>query len=372
MVEQYLEHCRRILTNPASGYKPGSKGAGLISLFGHQNEYDLKKGFPLLTTKKMFTRGVIEELLWFFRGDTNIRYLEERGVTIWRPNTFQYHLPAMIKEGIFPKFVGMDEAKYSAEWEQAMEDFGQMIKESEDFAARWGDAGPIYGKQWRGWEHYNKKTGRIDLIDQLGNAIEGMKKKPFGKKYMLTAWNPGQTDEMSQPSCHVLSHLDVNEDEDTGKLRLDLGMYQRSSDMFLGVPFNIASYSILTHIIANQLGLEPGRFVHSFGDAHFYTGLQERSEWYSRTWKELKQKARVVSSNEEFLNILNWINQNAPSGNEERYDHVTAILEQLTREPKPLPRLSITPGKSIDDLTIDDFKIEGYKSYPLIKREMHV
>ncbi len=373
MVEQYLEHAREILTSPFSGFKSGSKGAGLISLPGYMASYDLREGFPLITTKKMFTRGVVEELLWFFKGDSNIKYLENRNVSIWTLNTFQFNFQKMAEKGIFPEYLGTEEAKYTPEWEAAIKDFGKRIREEPDFAEEFGDAGKIYPIQWGKWSHYNLETGKLETIDQLGDAIQGMRKKPFGKKYVVTAWHPGETDQMSQPSCHVMYHMMINEDEKTGERVLDLSMTQRSSDMFLGVPFNIASYALLTHIIADQVGVKPRRFIHQLNDSHFYTGLSERSRWYAEHWRELKNRVRNVKDKPGYLEVLEWVNKNAPASETEgRWDHVTAILKQLSREPFPLPQLSMVQGKTLEELTAGDFEIAGYKHHPLIKREMHV
>ncbi|OGJ12175.1 thymidylate synthase [Candidatus Pacearchaeota archaeon RBG_16_35_8] len=373
MVEQYLEHARTILTHPLSGLKPGSKGAYLLSLPGYMASYDLREGFPLITTKKMFTKGVIEELLWFFKGDSNIKYLENKNVSIWTLNAFQFNFPKMAEKGIFPEYLGTEDAKYTPEWEAAVKEFGRKIREEPGFAEEFGDAGRIYPIQWRKWSHYNPRTGKLETIDQLGDVIKGMQKKPFGKKYMVTAWNPGEIDQMSQPSCHVIYHLMINEDEKTGERVLDLSMTQRSSDMFLGVPFNIASYALLTHIIADQVGVKPRRFVHTLDDSHFYTGLGERSKWYVEHWRELKNKVREVRDKPGYLEVLEWVNKNAPAAETEgRWDHVTAILEQLSREPLPMPQLSMVQRKTLEELTVDDFKITGYEHHPLIRREMHV
>ncbi len=361
MVEQYLKHSREILTSKYSGFKMGSKGAGLISLFGPHNEYDLRDGFPLLTTKRMFTKSIIHELLWFLRGDTNIKYLEDNKVPIWRSDAFQHNLPGMIEEGIFSE--GME--KYSPEWEEARNEYAQRIVEDDEFAVRWGDTGPIYGKQWRRWGH-DRKGQRIE-IDQLGEVIERMRKNPMSKKHIINAWNPGDVPDMSLPPCHVLFQMTGNEDGE-----MDLQLYQRSCDQFLGVPYNIASYAILTQIIAQEVGLEPRRFIHSFGDSHFYTGLEKRSQWYRGNLSELRERVRDVRNREDYLGVLEWVNENAPSDKrEERYDHVTAILEQLSREPKRLPRLDIA-RKSFDRLTIDDFTLRDYEHHPTIKRGMAV
>ncbi|MCD4666577.1 thymidylate synthase [archaeon] len=374
MVEQYLDHSREILTSEFSVFKWGSKGAGIISITGHHDEYDLRKGFPLLTTKKMFTRGIAEELIWFFKGNTNIKPLEDKNVTIWTPNVFQFYLSEMIRENIFPKSVGTNEAKYSDEWESAMSEFGTRIRKDSEFAQKWGNAGPIYPEQWRAWKYYDEETGQVVKIDQLGQTIEKMRKKPYGKKYLVSSWQPGALSKMSLPPCHVLYHLIINPPGEEGeKPTLDLLLYQRSSDMFLGVPFNIASYAMLTQIIAQELNLEPRRFIHNFGDSHFYTGLEKRSQWYGDNFLGLREKIRAVNDREGYLEVIDWINKNAPSDRiEQDYDHVTAILKQLSREPKPLPKLVIASGKNLDDLTVDDFSVIGYSHDSLIKRKMHV
>lgn len=366
MVKQYLEHCREIFTSEYTGFKPGSKGSGLISLFGYQNSYDLRKGFPLLTTKKMAIRSITHELIWFLKGDTNIRPLELNKVPVWRGNAFEHNLSGMIKEGIFPDNI----VKYSPDWDKAMKEYAQRIIEDAEFAQKWGDAGPIYGRQWRRWKYFDEKKGKLVEIDQLGDILEKMRKNPVGKKYVVSAWNPGDIPDMSLAPCHVLFQMTSNDEGE-----LDLQMYQRSCDQFLGVPFNIASYAMLTQAIAQELNLIPRRFVHTFGDSHFYTGLDKRGKWYKQNLRVLQDKVRDVSNKEEYLGylgILEWINLNAPrDANEERYDHVTAILEQLSRKPKPMPRLIIAK-KPLDQLVFEDFKIEEYDSYPKIERAMAV
>ena len=363
MVKQYLEHSRAIFTSEYSGFKQGSKGSGLISLFGYQNSYDLREGFPLLTTKKMAKNAIIYELVWFLKGDTNIRSLEINKVPVWRGNAFEHNLKGMVKAGIFPANI----VKYSPDWDKAMNEYAQRIKEDPEFAERWGDAGPIYGRQWRRWEYFDKEKNELVKIDQLGDVLNKMRKNPVGKKYVISAWNPGDIPEMSLPPCHVLFQMTSN---DQGEL--DLQMYQRSCDQFLGVPFNIASYSMLTQVIAQELNLIPRRFVHTFGDFHFYTGLDKRGQWYKANLKSLQERVKNVSDKEEYLGVLEWINKECPKDeNEERYDHVTAILEQLSREPKPLPKLTIAK-KPFDQLTFEDFKIEGYESHPRIERAMAV
>ena len=363
MVQQYLDHCKEIITSEYTGFKGGSKGSGLISLFGYQNSYDLRKGFPLLTTKKMAIKSITHELIWFLKGDTNTKYLEDRKVPIWRGNAFEHNLKGMIKDGIFKENI----VKYSPDWDKAMEEYGQRIREDTGFAERWGDAGPIYGKQWRKWKYFDEKKGELIEIDQLGTVLDKMRKNPVGKKHLVSAWNPGDIPDMSLPPCHVMFQMTSNDEGE-----LDLQLYQRSCDEFLGVPFNIASYAILTQVIAQELNLIPRRFVHTFGDAHFYTGLDQRGKWYKENLKTLQRKVKEISDKEEYLEIIDWINKESPRDvNEERYDHVTAVLEQLPREPRPSPKMIIAK-KPFDELTIDDFVLENYDPYPKIERAMAV
>ena len=204
--------------------------------------------------------------------------------------------------------------------------------------------------------------------------VEILKKKPTSKKNLVSAWNPGDTPNMSLEPCHVLYQATANEERE-----LELQLYQRSCDQFLGVPFNLASYSALTQIIAKAAELIPKTFIHTFGDSHFYTGLEKRTQWYKENFKELQKRikeAEKISKGPDYKTnypeILNWVNKNCPKDeNEEKYDHVTAILEQLSREPKPLPKLFIS-DKPFDQLDINDFVIEGYNPHPAIRRKMCV
>lgn len=363
MVQQYLDHCKAILTSPRSNFKGGSKESGLISLFGYQNEYDLREGFPLLTTKDMKIDSIIHELVWFLQGGTNIKYLEDNKCSIWRADTFQHNLKGMIKEGIFPEGI----KKYSPDWDKAMKDYGQMIRESPNFAERWGNTGPIYGKQWRKWDYTDKETGEQKQLDQLGRVLNNMRKNPIGKKHLVTAWNPVDVPEMSLPPCHVMYQMTANEQGE-----LELQLYQRSCDEFLGVPFNIASYAMLTQIIAQELNLIPKTFIHTFGDSHFYTGPEKRAQWYKENLGELQAKLKYVSHKEDYLSILDWVNDNAPkNGLDEKYDHVTAIIEQMSRQPKQLPKLTITK-KPFDQLKFEDFTVSDYNHHPAINRKMSV
>ena len=392
MTQQYLDYAKEILTSPRSNFKGGSKGSGIISLFGYQNSYDLTKGFPLLTTKQMpaKSKSMFVELLWFLKGDTNIRYLEKNNSPVWRSDVFQYNLEKMANEGIYPK--GME--KYSPEWAAAKEDYGERIKENPEFAKKWGDAGPIYPKQWRRWSKFSSleeealyvknkegifvpfegKAYQEKEIDQVRNMIEGLKKKPTGKKHILTGWNVSDLKEMSLPPCHLLFQATANENGE-----LEMQLYQRSCDSFLGVPFNIAQYAALTQIIAKEAGLIPKTFVHTFGDAHFYTSIGKRTQWYRENFEKVQEKIREAvdyenkrGDNSWYLEVRDWINKNAPSdGNMENYDHITGILEQLANDPLELCTLEIA-DKPFDQLEIEDFEIKNYKHHQRISRKMCV
>lgn len=264
-MKQYLDLCRRILDEGHE--KTDRTGTGTFSVFGHQMRFPLQEGFPLLTTKKLHTRSIIHELLWFLTGDTNISYLQENGVRIWN------------------------------EW-----------------ADENGELGPVYGHQWRSWPGKNNET-----IDQISRVMDMIQTSPDSRRLMVTAWNPADIDEMALPPCHCLFQFYVN----NGKLSCQL--YQRSADVFLGVPFNIASYALLTHMVAHVSGLEAGDFIHTLGDAHIYK------------------------------------------------NHIEQVNKQLNRDPRPLPQLTIERHvPTIFDFAFDDFKITGYDPHPHIKGEVSV
>ncbi len=258
LLEHVLEH----------GVDRGDRtGTGTRSVFGHQSRYDLSAGFPVLTTKKLHVRSIIVELLWFLRGDTNIRYLHEHGVTIWD------------------------------EWADAQ-----------------GDLGPVYGKQWRSWP-----DGKGGEIDQIARLVEGIRKNPNSRRHIVSAWNPAEVDEMALPPCHCLFQFYVS------RGRLSCQLYQRSADIFLGVPFNIASYALLTMMVAQVTGLEPGDFIHTLGDAHLY------------------------------------------------HNHFEQARLQLTRQPKALPVMKINPAVTdIFGFTLGDFELVGYQADPAIKAPIAV
>ncbi len=258
-MKQYLQLLERVLNE---GHVKGDRtGTGTLSVFGHQMRFNLEEGFPCLTTKKLHLKSIIYELLWFLQGDTNVKYLQEHGVRIWN------------------------------EW-----------------ADEKGNLGPVYGYQWRSWPDY-----RGGHIDQIRQVLDQIRRTPDSRRMLVSAWNVGAIDEMKLPPCHILFQFYVNDG------RLSLQLYQRSADIFLGVPFNIASYSLLLMMVAQVTGLKPGDFVHTLGDAHIYN------------------------------------------------NHLEQVKLQLTREPRPLPTMKLNPEvKDLFEFKFEDFSLEGYDPWPHI------
>jgi len=245
-MQAYLDLLQDVYDNGVG--KDDRTGTGTRSVFGRQIRCDLSQGFPLLTTKKVFLRGIIHELLWFVRGDTNIKYLVDNGVGIWNEWPFQGYLKAK----------GLDTTleKHSCDWQYKLEEFIGKVQRDETFATQWGELGPVYGKQWRNFSG----------IDQLEWVINEIKTNPSSRRLIVSAWNPAEIEEMAKaglPPCHTLFQFYVSHDR-----KLSCQLYQRSADLFLGVPFNIASYALLTMMVAQVCDLEPGDFVHAFGDVH--------------------------------------------------------------------------------------------------------
>ena len=295
-MQQYLDLVRHIRDHGVK--KEDRTGTGTVSIFGHQMRFDLAHGFPLVTSKKVHLKSILHELLWFIRGDTNIRYLVENGVGIWNDWPYQNWL----------RETGQDTSleMYSPEWRAVMKEFIEKIKTDRDFAAQYGDLGPVYGKQWR----------NFGGVDQLTQLIEDIKSNPDSRRLIVSAWNPQDIPVMVKsglPPCHSLFQFYVVD----GKLSCQL--YQRSADVFLGVPFNIASYAILTMMIAQVSGLGLGDFVHTFGDAHLYL------------------------------------------------NHMDQVEEQLSRSTFDLPTMKINPQvTSLFDFVFDDFELVGYDPAPNI------
>lgn len=264
-MQQYLDFAQHILENGT--IKSDRTGTGTQSVFGYQMRFDLQQGFPVLTTKKLHLKSIIHELLWFIAGDTNIKYLQDNGVRIW-----------------------------------------------DEWADENGDLGPVYGHQWRSWPKPNGGT-----VDQIKNLIKQIKSNPDSRRHIVSAWNVSEVDHMALPPCHCLFQFYVANN------KLSCQLYQRSADVFLGVPFNIASYALLTMMMAQVCGLEAGDFVHTFGDAHLYS------------------------------------------------NHMEQIKEQLTRTPYPLPTMKINPNiKDLFEFKFDDFELVGYEAHPHIKGKVAV
>ncbi|WP_455662935.1 thymidylate synthase [Pradoshia sp.] len=314
--QAYLDLCRHVLENGTK--KSDRTGTGTMSVFGHQMRFDLKDGFPLLTTKRVPFRLIASELIWFINGDTNIRFLLQHNNNIWNEWAFkkwvesdEYKGPDMTDFGIR----SLKDEEFKAAYDEQMEIFKRRVLEEDDFAAKYGELGNVYGKQWRSW-----KTSTGETIDQLKDVIHDIKHNPSSRRLIVSAWNPEDVPtNMALPPCHSLFQFHVAD----GKLSCQL--YQRSADIFLGVPFNIASYALLTYLIAKECGLEPGEFIHTLGDAHIYVNHEEQ------------------------------------------------VRTQLQREPRELPRLVIDSSfTSIFELKLDQLKVEGYDPHPTIKAPIAV
>ena len=307
--KEYLELCKNILDNGIN--KEDRTGVGTKSIFGYQMKFDLNKGFPLLTTKKVNFNLVWSELLWFIKGDTNIKFLLENKNNIWNEWAFkkwveseEYNGPDMTN---FGHRTLVDE-EFAKQYKEQMKIFKEKVLTDEEFSSKYGDLGNVYGKQWR----------NFNGVDQLKNVIEQIKENPSSRRLIVSSWNPAEVYTMALPPCHSLFQFYVND----GKLSCQL--YQRSGDVFLGVPFNIASYSLLTILIAKECNLGVGEFVHTLGDAHIYK------------------------------------------------NHFDQVNKQISRTPYPLPSLKINDFNSIFDLNIEDVELLDYESHPFIKAPIAV
>lgn len=315
MEESYLALGREILTKGHE--KTDRTGTGTKSLFGYQMRFDLSKGFPLLTTKRVPFSLVKSELLWFLKGDTNIKYLIENNNHIWDEWAFERYVKSEDYKGPdmtdFGRRCLVDDA-FNEVYQKEMTLFIENILHDDEFAKKYGELGNIYGSQWRRW-----KTSTGDTIDQLRDVIDIIRTTPDSRRLIVSAWNPEDVPSMALPPCHTLFQFYVAD----GKLSCQL--YQRSADVFLGVPFNIASYALLTHLIAHETNLEVGEFVHTLGDAHLYS------------------------------------------------NHIEQMTEQLSRKQRELPTLWLNKEKqSVFDFDMDDIKIEGYQPHPSIKAPIAV
>ncbi|WP_096202526.1 thymidylate synthase [Bacillus sp. FJAT-45350] len=313
--QEYLNLCQTIFEK---GAKKGDRtGTGTVSIFGHQMKFDLNEGFPLLTTKRVPFRLVVSELLWFIKGDTNIRYLLKHNNNIWNEWAFErwtkseeYSGPNMEEFGIRCQ----QDEDFNKVYQDEMDKFKEKILNDDDFAKKYGDLGNVYGKQWREW-----RTTTDETIDQLKDVIDMIKTNPNSRRLLVSAWNPEDVPNMALPPCHTMFQFYVAD----GKLSCQL--YQRSADVFLGVPFNIASYALLTHLIAHECGLGVGEFVHTLGDAHIYLNHQEQVE------------------------------------------------TQLERDVRALPTIKINSELgSVFDAEMDDIELIGYDPHPSIKAPIAV
>ena len=297
-MKQYLDLLKKIKEDGI--VKSDRTGTGTRSIFGYQMRFDLSEGFPLLTTKRVFLKGVIHELLWFLAGDTNIKYLVDNGVHIWDNDAYRFYKELCAKQGVEP--ISMEEFLVAAQQ--------QTPSPIEGYA--YGNLNHVYGYQWRSW---GKPDG--SAIDQIKQVIDTIKNNPDSRRMIVSAWNVADVEDMALPPCHVLFQFYVAD----GKLSCQL--YQRSADTFLGVPFNIASYALLTMMIAQECGLQAGEFVHTLGDTHLYL------------------------------------------------NHMEQVDEQLSRSPRTLPTMRLNPDvKSVFDFKYDDFTLEGYDPHPTIKAPM--
>ena len=265
-MKQYLELAQKILDEGIT--KDDRTGVGTKSIFGHQMRFDLQEGFPLLTTKRVAFRLIKSELLWFLNGDTNIRYLLEHNNHIWDEWAFEryvesddYKGPDMTNFGIR----ALEDEEFNEVYQKEMKEFQKRVVEEDDFSKKHGSLGNVYGAQWRSWPSAKEGT-----IDQIEKVIQSIKENPDSRRHIVSAWNPDEVEDMALPPCHTLFQFYVAD----GKLSCQL--YQRSADVFLGVPFNIASYALLTHLVAQETGLEVGEFVHTLGDAHLYSNHMDQ------------------------------------------------------------------------------------------------
>jgi thymidylate synthase len=300
-MQQYHDLLKHILDQ--GSWKDDRTGTGTYSVFGYQMRFNLQDGFPLLTTKKLYTKAIIHELLWFLKGETNIQYLCKNGVRIWDDWPYEKYRKS-------PEFAGED-----------IKAFAQKIAADDEFAKKWGELGPVYGYQWRSWPAPDGKA-----IDQIAKLIAQIKKNPYSRRLIVSAWNVPYIDEMALPPCHTMFQFYVSPPQEAGgRGKLSCQLYQRSADVFLGVPFNIASYALLTLMVAQVCDLEPGDFVHTFGDVHLYS------------------------------------------------NHIEQAKLQLTRDFRPLPVLHLNPAvNDIFGFKYEDFELLGYNPHPAIAAEVAV
>ncbi|BBH19920.1 thymidylate synthase [Paenibacillus baekrokdamisoli] len=313
--DSYIHLLQHVLENGTK--KEDRTGTGTLSVFGHQMRFDLNEGFPLITTKRVPFRLVVSELIWFIKGDTNIRFLLQNKNNIWNEWAFKKWVESSDYTGPNMDNFGLrapQDEEFNKQFQEQMEIFKGRILSDDDFSDKYGELGNVYGKQWRQWS-----TLKGDTIDQLKEVIASIKSNPDSRRLIVTAWSPEDVPNSALPPCHTLFQFYVADN------KLSCQLYQRSGDIFLGIPFNIASYALLTHMIAQECGLGVGEFVHTIGDAHIYL------------------------------------------------NHVEQIHTQLSRESKALPTLKLNPAiQSTFDFAVEDIELEGYAPHPTIKAPVAV
>ena len=357
-MKQYIGLLKEILGKGDIMYEPRTQEY-ILGLAGWQSIYDLRDGFPLMTTKNVPPRLPFEELFWKLRGERNVKGLFDRNIHIWDANAFDKYLRKNNLTDNFPK--------HSAEWNEEFEKYKTRLENETDFLEA-GDLGPVYGHQWRHWKKDNEEE-----IDQLSNLLKGIKEKPGSRYHLLSAWNVGDLSEMALGPCPMIHQFSVFGDN------LDLNLYQRSCDVFLGVPFNIAQDSLLLHMVANETELKPRKFIHSYGNVHAYLGVPPRSDfWVSENnLKEFQEKFREIEDfqsfpidlSNEYLNFREWYLANAPEETPENEgkDHIPYILKQLSKSPKKLPSLKLKKDVALLDVmhmpAMDYVTIENYEPH---------
>ena len=333
-----------------------------------QSTYDLREGFPLVTTKNVPPRLPFEELFWKLRGERNVKSLVDRNVHIWTANAFDRYLKT---EGLLDKF-----PKHSLEWNQKFEAYRERLKVDSEFASTAGDLGPVYGHQWRHWKkpvfvpghsegiEWISDEWKIEEIDQLEKLIDGIKKKPGSRYHVLNSWNPSELSDMALGPCPFWHQFTVYGN------KIDLTMVQRSCDVFLGVPFNIAQDSLLLELVAKETGLKPRKFNHSFVNVHAYLGVAPRASFWAdeNNVKTFQDRFNGVENRQKYLELKEWYLRNAgdESPGNERKDHIPFILEQLSKEPRTLPSIKLEDISLIDAIkkpVEEVIKIEGYDSH---------
>ncbi|MDP4012977.1 MAG: thymidylate synthase [Candidatus Nanoarchaeia archaeon] len=367
-MQQYHELLKGILLNGDVKYEPRTQ-TYTIGVAAWSSKYDLREGFPLVTTKRVPPRLPFEELFWKLRGERNVKPLFDRNIHIWDQNAFDKYLTTNKLNEKFPK--------HTKEWNEEFEIYKKRLAEDPKFAEAAGDLGPVYGYQWRHWkkpvfvpEHaegteWVSNQYKIEEVDQLKDVLKAIKEKPGSRYHILNAWNPGDLPEMALGPCPFWHQFSVYGDN------LDLTLVQRSCDSLLGIPFNIAQDSLLTYMVAKETGLKPRFFYHHYNDTHIYLGVAPRAKFWEdeENIKEFKIKLGEVKEKSGYINLREWYESTAPAENEHNKgeDHIPIVLEQLSKEPKKLPKLKLEENISLLEAiqmpALDYAHIEDYECH---------